>query len=1310
MNYILSFCKITAASKLFSRNFYLPLLKPLTPQDALRTFRITGKWLLGSKIQHYIPTLLNHSKKRSKKEKNYGKIKHKSMEEFAYMTPVLDPDNIESHRNLCNVLNGRKGKDAFVYSVDDKNYNLVVNASIEFAIRDGDIIDVLMSQGTDKILIKMKDFKKVPVQIQPYIKNGTLYKGEGTTTKEDERFHHHGKLTMSLAKIFEDLERKEEQWEKELKRLVQRKKRLPIEGTKEWNEMLKAATANMDWKKYEKQAKRIVQYIEEPIVEYHIGMEVDFDKTKHVDILLKEKEEVTSSLPTLSEIPEIINSLTNAVLHEYEYEGTKTVSGAKVTLTSGKECFIVGQMVKSEDGEVFVPGQTVENEFGEEYAPGITIYLDDEPTLVRGLIVGDADNKNPMFAPIESSITEAGHLSFTVTHEERVKYKPRKVPVRKVIKTINENPEDNYEEYYYDEDFAEELVLPKKRLRRIVKKRKIIPPGCVYSVNEADTYEEEEYSEYEEVEEDEDVIACEEVDAVNAVEIVAGDVDELADKETEPTLEEIIEQYKNSVDPRIQVYKEQLEEERMWLKAIDTKITELIVNIETKTDEVKEKLEELRNLTIVKEIDPISTATMDDALEIANKITDHLKDANVISDIMLTMARRVLTFPDKNSINIENINNANIINSDSKSDEQSQRNEKLKIILKTALVAAYNVFKNRPQDEVSALKAIGTVLTLALEDQPKLLSELCDTMHEPLERSEICVQLLKELCQKRRKDKLKTLKSVVNENEKEVKNDLKAMEKLRDVLDKQGDMIGPAFKKIAKNNILLLKRVIELVKPEVKHAKTEDFAATALEDAIVRAVKDAVDDKLNEFIKNSKQNDVKEFIAEAVSFAQVLGLNSLSHDLCKLPLNSKVALSNDKACLTFLKRIVLIRELARYDHGQTAALKELKKNPEFGKKNPRIRQLIRESAALVSNSSLLKTSSQIPSKLIEENNHIALEDYLIQKSRISFPVLVTKNGHQAILPHELTEDVLSGRIPYLLVDEEGISNMRALQKGRNFTTKDDDTTFGSNKSNKNEKWAEVPNYGKIDLLMLFKPVYIKPKMIEAPIIMGSPPQPQPQPPELREPEVPPEPMPELVQEVKPEPILEPTAPEPEIENLEQLPILAFTRGIHVVYPTEARRDVLAGRVAYIYIDENGSSVFRPKHIFTALKLNKEQQSRYEDYSCIGAHEWTLDRDVSQRKNKPSNIDAKTKSKKMSCPEESNSPSDFSHDEELSLHDESDSPLSVFGCDKNPLETNDTECFLGGCLFSNDTKGQRWVKCVMCKMWCHVECAGAERDL
>ncbi|KAK5648519.1 hypothetical protein RI129_003411 [Pyrocoelia pectoralis] len=154
--------------------------------------------------------------------------------------------------------------------------------------------------------------------------------------------------------------------------------------------------------------------------------------------------------------------------------------------------------------------------------------------------------------------------------------------------------------------------------------------------------------------------------------------------------------------------------------------------------------------------------------------------------------------------------------------------------------------------------------------------------------------------------------------------------------------------------------------------------------------------------------------------------------------------------------------------------------------------------------------------------------------------------------------------------------------------------------------------------MLFKPVYLKPKMIEAPIIMGSPPQPAPNIQQEQDPE--PEPEPEPQHEPLPESSSQPEIPTLQVDlppqvTQENLPILAYTKGIHVVYPTEARRDVLAGRVAYIYIDEMGSSLFQPKHIFNALKLNKDQKSKYVDYCCIGGRQRALEQSTLRKRQK-----------------------------------------------------------------------------------------------
>ncbi|KAF5273028.1 hypothetical protein FQR65_LT04770 [Abscondita terminalis] len=41
--------------------------------------------------------------------------------------------------------------------------------------------------------------------------------------------------------------------------------------------------------------------------------------------------------------------------------------------------------------------------------------------------------------------------------------------------------------------------------------------------------------------------------------------------------------------------------------------------------------------------------------------------------------------------------------------------------------------------------------------------------------------------------------------------------------------------------------------------------------------------------------------------------------------------------------------------------------------------------------------------------------------------------------------------------------------------------------------------------------------------------------------------------------------------------------------------------------------------------------------------------------------------------------------------------------------NDAQCMFCNSAFSADQKGELWVHCLMCSMWTHNECAGAEKD-
>ncbi|KAL3286778.1 hypothetical protein HHI36_001273 [Cryptolaemus montrouzieri] len=82
--------------------------------------------------------------------------------------------------------------------------------------------------------------------------------------------------------------------------------------------------------------------------------------------------------------------------------------------------------------------------------------------------------------------------------------------------------------------------------------------------------------------------------------------------------------------------------------------------------------------------------------------------------------------------------------------------------------------------------------------------------------------------------------------------------------------------------------------------------------------------------------------------------------------------------------------------------------------------------------------------------------------------------------------------------------------------------------------------------------------------------------------------------------------EPETETEEESPpripmLISNEFGLKVVIPKEATRDVMSGKVSYYLVDEKGMTLFEPKHMLVALKLDDEHRRRIQDFPCIGAH-------------------------------------------------------------------------------------------------------------
>lgn len=961
VNYVLSFCKITGASRIFKRNFYLPLLKPLTPKDALRTLRITGKWLLGAKIQHYIPVLLNHRQKRSEDSEDYGHQVHERMDDYTYMSPIIDQEN-ENHKLLMKVLeNSQEENGVFVYTVEDKKYNIILHAQFEFAIRNGEIVDVMVSQKNDKIIVKLKDLKKIPMEIGYYDgfegeEKPLIYSGEGATTAEMEKNHHHGKYTMSLAKLFEDKEMMEEKWEKELKRIMKKKRRQKFQNTKAFKEMLKQSMKNLNWKKFEEDAKQVIQEIEEPAKENPIAMEIDdLERTKNVAETLSKTEELLNQLPTMKEIPEIIKNMGSASLTEIEGPEEENctrrrVTGVKVKLSNGKECFVSGQMVHTEDGDVFVPGQTVQNEFGEEYAPGITINIGNKPTLINGLIMGE-EERDPMFLPTESTITSDGQLTFATAAEER----PPPLPEEKKLKRQTSKMFARLHSIIVEEIDQNDEVISNQEI--------FVSPELEEAMNNVGDHEEK-FGETEDVNSSDDS---------KSIELNSSEIEEL-------DIESI----------NLRQEQQRREIERLKLMLLDDGMDDVISNLEDKKKQLLKKLEELRQLTMNSQNNLITYMNDSDAFEAAAKLTQDIQAQNRLADILIVMVRRLATFRDKNNVKQENILKFMLKDDDC---NFSKASEKLKILLKTAIVAGNDVFRSRPKDQLTALHSVTEILSQHLMNDENTLQELFDLMNTSHERNEVCNSIFRELTARAEESKSMILQNIV---EDPASNFFSCLPKICN------SVVCEPFIKVAKVSPEIIKHFVQKIKTGI--VNNEEVENTS-EEAVVKAIHQLLDDNL-------KTVNQDELIEEVKNFAEALDCNLQELDELKKD--------------SFFKRIILINLLAERDYSLKSSINRLNKNPSLAKSDPRIRQLIRESAVLLSKSNPLRSSRDIPLKLMKKQNMLAIEDFVMQRHKSDSPLLISRGSLEAVVPKEAARGVLAGRIPYILIDESGVTNFKPM--------------------------------------------------------------------------------------------------------------------------------------------------------------------------------------------------------------------------------------------------------------------------------------------
>lgn len=422
MNHMLSFCRITLASRIFKRNNYFPLFRVLTPKDARKTLLSKPE----GPRERYIPVLMNHKRrenlskgKRVKLAVGYGKRPHKIDKNFRYVSLKWDNDNDKHKRILSSLKSKRKLKGKFIYGIIEREIGLVVTGQMEDALRDGDICDMMVSNFSDKVIVWTKSGDKVTVGIEDWEGPMQFLEGEGATSKDTEdNKHHYGKVTMGLAQIYEMKEKETDDYVLEGLRLAAKKKaKLAALVKKEMKVVLDNLDYADDFDDEKEMKKTKAKAAGKPVDEEKEEQLEDLISDKSTQINVKNMEHTSNvseklledgihtieRLPKLTEINDIVKSMS-----EGKAETVADVSGMCVVVERN-ERFLVGQVVNTTNGEVFVPGQTINTDEGPKYMTGITVNIDDNPTLFGGLVMAN-DFGEAVFLPGQAVITEDGHL------------------------------------------------------------------------------------------------------------------------------------------------------------------------------------------------------------------------------------------------------------------------------------------------------------------------------------------------------------------------------------------------------------------------------------------------------------------------------------------------------------------------------------------------------------------------------------------------------------------------------------------------------------------------------------------------------------------------------------------------------------------------------------------------------------------------------------------------------------------------------------------------------------------------------------
>ncbi|XP_044576089.1 obscurin isoform X6 [Cotesia glomerata] len=647
-------------------------------------------------------------------------------------------------------------------------------------------------------------------------------------------------------------------------------------------------------------------------------------------------------------------------------KGDQFVPGQVVETSTGPK-FVPGRMVETRTGPKFVPGQTMETEEGPRFVPGQIVQTKVGPTFIPGQVIS-TENKGSRFVPGQVVDTPDG---------------PRFVPGRVV------------------ESGELGVTFVPGQIVQTEEGPRFVAPDLM------DTPEGElEFS-------------------VQGFEVTPEELALLRPNHLQYNATSKNHHEPMSIDARML---RQLSEAGM---SLGRKISAVVPNVNV-------------------DVDPTAVA-LENALVIAEKLglrgDAAVKMAQIVSTVSHLATNIVNEYQNSDKPNFESFNNSHdsklltngVHNQNGHSEDEEWLHEAVKGAIATAILAITDLEDPASDDKSYVLSSISEAFNVFLRQGSSSIEhsveQVLKILTVPQSRTALCQTAVIDLLEST-SNKVDLLKSTI------VRQSLKSdtvLERLSAVLEEEhgSDLVGSAFRAVSKDDPELVSRVLEKVSREVAGVATEREAAETVHKAIVHAVRESSELQVKELLNdgydgnNNNNDNLRELILQAVGLARALGMSSTASSLLTVISDEKSSklLANDRVTLDILKRLTVMRKLAEERPQFIAALRDLTSDPDMARSDPHLRTLVRESAALmiVPEDAPLQSSVDVPTALLNAENSLAIEDFLIRKShRPSTIFMILKHGLQAVVPREASRAVLTGQVAYTVLDENGITHFEPL--------------------------------------------------------------------------------------------------------------------------------------------------------------------------------------------------------------------------------------------------------------------------------------------